>query len=111
MQTAYDTVDYPGKPYAQSHPDRIAACAALRGLETEDISRCSVLELGAGDGANLIPMAVAFPQSRFVGVDLSERATARGREIIAELALPNVSLATAPARAQSARSGLGVTTR
>jgi SAM-dependent methyltransferase len=98
-------VHYPGKPYAQSHPDRIAACAALRGFAAADISRCSVLELGSGDGANLIPMAVALPGSTFMGVDLSESATARGRDVIEQLALPNVRLTVGDVRNLDASLG------
>jgi hypothetical protein len=53
---------------------------------------CRVLEVGCNDGANLIPMAVGLPAAQFVGCDLSPRALAAGRRIVADLGMPNVSL-------------------
>jgi hypothetical protein len=51
-----------------------------------------VLELGCGDGGNLVPMALALPGASFVGVDAAPKAIARGRGLIAELGLENVAL-------------------
>ena len=52
-----------------------------------------VLELGCGDGANLIPTAYELPQSQFFGIDLSPTAVQRGQELITEIGLTNVTLA------------------
>jgi SAM-dependent methyltransferase len=62
----------------------------LFGLDTPDVERCRVLELGCGDGGNLIPAAFSLPGAQFVGVDLSSVAVARVREAIHELGLKNV---------------------
>jgi hypothetical protein len=51
-----------------------------------------VLELGCGDGGNLIPMALALPGATFVGVDAAPKAIARGQGLVAELGLENVRL-------------------
>jgi hypothetical protein len=51
-----------------------------------------VLELGCGDGGNLVPMALALPAASFVGVDAAPKAIARGQGLIAELGLENVTL-------------------
>jgi Predicted methyltransferase regulatory domain/Methyltransferase domain len=51
-----------------------------------------VLELGCGDGGNLIPMALALPGATFVGVDAAPKAIARGQGLVAELGLENVKL-------------------
>jgi methyltransferase-like protein len=51
-----------------------------------------VLELGCGDGGNLIPMALALPDATFVGVDAAPKAIARGQGLVAELGLENVEL-------------------
>lgn len=56
------------------------------------VARCRVLELGCGNGNNLIPMAYALPQSRFLGVDLAEQPIAAGSTRIEELGLTNISL-------------------
>ena len=54
--------------------------------------RARVLELGCASGGNLIPMALSWPDSRFVGVDLSERQIHDGEQIVRELDLDNVDL-------------------
>lgn len=95
METSYDQVLYRGFPYAQSHPDRLATLATLFGLEPAPVDRCRVLELGCGDGGNLLPMAFTFPNSTFVGFDLAETPIAMGQEPIAELGLKNLRLEAA----------------
>jgi methyltransferase-like protein len=92
--TAYDDMPYPGRPFAQTHPDRLAALASLLGMAPAAPSHCRVLELGCGDGGNLIPMALVLPGSTFVGVDLSAGTVARGQAIITELGLTNITLGT-----------------
>ena len=90
--TAYDEVDYPGWPYPQTHPDRLATLARLFGMAPADPERCRVLELGCGDGANLLPIACAWPLARVVGIDLAASAIARGRAAAEALALANLDL-------------------
>lgn len=51
-----------------------------------------MLELGAGDGANLIPLALEQPGSQFLGMDLAGKAVERGRARIRELGLSNITL-------------------
>jgi methyltransferase-like protein len=51
-----------------------------------------VLELGCGDGSNLVPMAWALPQSEFLGIDLASRPILKGQQMISELGLPNIRL-------------------
>src|SRR5258708_26892960 len=92
MTTPYDEIPYPGQPFSQTHPDRMATLAILHGLTPPAVERARVLELGCGDGANLIPMALALPQGKFVGIDLSGRAIAAGQDIASQLELGNISL-------------------
>ena len=77
----YDAVPYPGNPFTQTHPDRLATLAQLYGLDPAQPSSCRLLEIGCGDGGNLLPMACSLPGSQFVGVDIAPRpiAKARGR--------------------------------
>jgi SAM-dependent methyltransferase/methyltransferase-like protein len=88
----YDEVLYPGHPYPQTHPDRLATIGRLFGMNPAPVDGCRVLELGCGDGGNLIPMAYALPRSEFVGIDLGARSIAKGQETIHALALPNIDL-------------------
>jgi SAM-dependent methyltransferase len=64
----------------------------LFGVRSAAPRRCRVLELGCGDGGNLIPMALALPDATFVGVDAAPKAIARGQGLVAELGLQNVEL-------------------
>jgi methyltransferase-like protein len=90
--TAHDAVLYPGLPFSQTHPDRLATIAALYGLPAPPPERCRVLELGCGSGGNLIPMAYVLPGSTFLGLDSAGSAVALGRKQIAALGLTNVTL-------------------
>ncbi len=89
---SYDLVPYESHPFRQTHPSRLAAMGLLFGMRPAPVSRCRVLELGCAAGGNLIPMAVQFPDSRFVGVDLSGRQVAEGQIIIDRLGLQNIEL-------------------
>ena len=90
--TAYDHVLYPSLAHVQTHPDRLATIAALFGLQPAPVERCRVLELGCGDGTNLISMAYELPGSEFVGIDAAGRAIAEGEQTIVDLSLHNVRL-------------------
>jgi SAM-dependent methyltransferase len=74
-------VPYPGHPFPQTHPDRLATVATLFGLHPAPAPSCRLLELGCGDGGNLVPMAYSLPESTFVGIDLSARAIERAAEL------------------------------
>jgi SAM-dependent methyltransferase len=89
--TLYDEVPYPGRAFPQTHPDRLATMATLFGVDTAPPDACRVLELGCGDGGNLLPMALALPASQFVGIDLSSAAIGRAEAIASQLEMPNVA--------------------
>jgi SAM-dependent methyltransferase len=88
----YDAVAYPGLPNPDTHPNRLAAMATLHGLSPAPVDRCRVLEIACNEGANLIPMAYAIPESEFVGFDLARTPIERGQERIRELGLMNVRI-------------------
>jgi methyltransferase-like protein/trans-aconitate methyltransferase len=88
----YDKVLYPAAVFPQTHPNRLATVAFLRGVQPVSITRCRVLELACGVGSNLIGMAFQLPESEFVGLDLARRPIAFGQAFLAELGLRNISL-------------------
>ncbi len=92
MTDSYDEIAYPGFPFPETHPDRISVIGRLLGMKPAPATRCRVLELGCGDGGNLIPMALALPGSEFVGIDLAGQPVARGQALAGELELRNVRL-------------------
>jgi len=92
MFNSYDGVPYPGHPYPQSYPDRLATLGLLFGLRPADVEHCRVLELACGDAANLIPLAFSLPQSTFTGCDLSVSAIRSGKAMASALGLQNITL-------------------
>ena len=88
----YDEVPYPGAADPDTHLRQLEAVGLIHGLAPADIAACRVLELGCASGRNLIPQAVAFPNSQFVGVDLAQDQVRRGQEDIAALGLSNIEL-------------------
>jgi SAM-dependent methyltransferase len=88
--TAYDTVVYPSRCCPQAHPDRLATLASLFGMSPAPVERCRVLEIGCGDGRNLVALAHALPDSGFVGVDLAPSAIARAKHDAQSLGLTNI---------------------
>ncbi len=88
----YDAFEYPSYPHVRTHPARLGAIAGLLGLDPAPAGRCRTLELGCGDGANLIAMAAALPGARFVGVDAAARPVAAGNALARAAGLENVAL-------------------
>jgi len=71
----------------------------LFGLEPAPAAHCRVLELGCGDGANVLSMAQTLPGSSFVGLDASTAAIERGSELADAAGLQNVALRAAQLQA------------
>ena len=105
MHTVYDELPYPGLPFAETHPDRLATMATLFGMTPAPVDRCRVLELGCGDAGNLIPMAFTLPNSTFTGIDLAGTAILRGQELAGQLGLSNIDLRQMDLREFHADSG------
>src|ERR1035438_5610820 len=91
-QDSHNTFAYPGFPYPNTHPDRLAAMAILHGLSPARVEQCRVLEIGCNEGSNLIPMAYAIPTSEFVGFDLARLRIEQGQARVGELGLKNVHI-------------------
>src|SRR2546430_1563610 len=71
LARAYGDVPYIGSPNATSHPDHLRVIATLFGMDAAPVPTCRVLELGCGDGANLVPIAAMFPGATFIGCDVA----------------------------------------
>lgn len=89
---SYDLLPYTSHCYAETHPDNLAIAALQRGLTPAPAARCRVLELGCASGGNLIPMAAMWPESQFIGIDLSARQVEEGQKLCSQLGLRNVEL-------------------
>src|SRR5436305_923550 len=101
----YHLIPYATYPRLTTHPDRLGAVATLFGMSPAPVSRCRVLEVGCGNGGNLIPIAYSLPESRFVGIDLASEAIAAGQETTDALELENISLLAGDLRDLGAEHG------
>jgi SAM-dependent methyltransferase len=89
---SYERLAYPGYAYPATHPARLEAVARLFGLRPEPAVASRVLELGCGDGGNLLSLAQALPGARLVGVDAAASPVARGNELARAAGLDNAEL-------------------
>ena len=87
----YEEIPYRGRAFTQTHPSRLASLAHLFGVAAAHPATCRVLEIGCGDGGNLIPMAHGLPEATFVGIDTSASAIGAARARAQELGLHNVT--------------------
>lgn len=92
--TDYDRVAYPSQPIRQTHPDRLAAASVLLAAPYVPMARARVLEIGCGEGGNIIPLAAAYPDAAVVGFDLASSAIAAGQRVVDQLGLSNLRLET-----------------
>jgi methyltransferase-like protein len=92
MKTAfsYDTMPYPSKFFLQTHPDRLATIGTFYGMNPPKIETCRLLDLGCGNGSNLIAHAFRLPEAEFVGVDLSGKHIKHAQETAQELNIENI---------------------
>ena len=86
----YDEVPYRSRPIEWSAPERLAFASAVHGGPVPRLDRGSVLELGCGNGANLLPLAAYRSRASFVGVDGSRSAIDVAEARRRELGLGNV---------------------
>jgi len=88
----YDSVPYESFPYSNTHPEHLYTVGKLFGMEPVLPKRCKVLELGCASGGNIIPMAVKYPESEFVGVDYSAVQISEGQKHVNNLKVKNLDL-------------------
>jgi SAM-dependent methyltransferase len=89
VANAYDLVRYPNIPLSRTHPAALGVFAALFGRPFAPFAACRVLEIGCGEGVNLLNMALGAPASEFVGVDLAEQPIALARKAALAMGLAN----------------------
>lgn len=92
VEESYDELSYGALAFPQTHPVALATMAELRGVAATPVGHARVLELGCAEGGNLIPLAEAYPEAHFVGIDLSDRQLERGRSRANALGLANLEL-------------------
>ena len=92
QQTIYSELGYKSMPFPYTTPATLEAYAALVGISAPNPKNARVLELGATYGGNIISQALFNPDATFVGIELSQEQVEKGKEVIANAGLTNVSL-------------------
>jgi len=87
---SYDEVEYHTEPVVRAHPDHLHVVGRLFGLHPPMVATARVLELGCGDGGNLIPLSQELRAGEFLGVDLSESAIRKANERIKSIGATNI---------------------
>jgi SAM-dependent methyltransferase len=95
LPDAYDEVRYPSLPRDQSHPAYIAALARIAGIELPAVERWRVLEIGCGNGSNILPLAFDYPEAHFLGIDRARESLEEGQALASDLGLANLELLSA----------------
>ncbi|MGB7220243.1 MAG: class I SAM-dependent methyltransferase [Vicinamibacterales bacterium] len=90
--TAYDEVPYACRPIPCTAPEQLAMASLLHGGPCPAFEGARFLEIGCGDGANLLPLAFFRPDCEFVGVDASAVQIADARRSVERLTLHNITL-------------------
>lgn len=85
----YQNQVYPPMSHPLSDPAMSAVAARIGGLEVANPRRARILEIGCCSGHNLIPLAMRWPESGFVGIDLAERSIEEARERAAQAGVKN----------------------
>ena len=88
----YDEIAYPSFLHPQTHPDKLAVMATFLGMKPPSVENCRVLELGCGNGSNLVSFAYGLPNCEFVGIDLAENHIAHGNLVASSIGLKNLRL-------------------
>ena len=86
----YEVLRYPTAPQPNTLPAAFGVLAHLRGRNIAPFSRSRVLEIGCGDGGNLLSLAMLAPESEFVGFDLAHSPIADAQAMAAAAGLTNV---------------------
>jgi methyltransferase-like protein/2-polyprenyl-3-methyl-5-hydroxy-6-metoxy-1,4-benzoquinol methylase len=91
FEESYDDLPYPSHTYAESGVDHLAVRAILSGLEPSPLETCRVLELGCGQGLNLLALAGYYPQAEFVGVDAAAQPIEAAQQLAQQFQLNNLN--------------------
>lgn len=89
-RSPYDTLPYESRPIEWTAPERLAIASLLHGGPRVDLRSYRYLELGCGNGANLIPLAYYRRHAQFVGVDSASTACQQAMARADALGLDNL---------------------
>ena len=86
----YDRRVYPPMSHPLADPAVSAVAARIGGLEVPAPQQARILEIGCCSGHHLLPLAQRWPESRFIGMDLSARSIGEARDRADRVGLSNI---------------------
>ena len=98
VRELYQKRGYPAMSHPLSDPAVTAVAARLGGLTTVHPRRARILEIGCASGHNLLPLASRWPQSEWIGMDLTHTAITAARQLAAEAGIDNATFHAADLR-------------
>jgi SAM-dependent methyltransferase len=99
VRELYSEHRYPALSHAEAHPAVLCATARCAGVISPALpENCRVLEIGCASGHHLLPLAAAYPESQFVGIDFSDTAIRSASRIAKETGLGNITFEHADLR-------------
>ncbi|WP_156299427.1 class I SAM-dependent methyltransferase [Streptobacillus canis] len=92
LEKSYNKIPYSSKAFEKTQPYFLRNIMNILSFETPDIKKARVLEIGCSFGGNILPIALNFPETEVVGIDLSSVQINKGNEIIRKIGLTNIRL-------------------
>ncbi|MBL3284953.1 Methyltransferase domain-containing protein [Rickettsiales endosymbiont of Paramecium tredecaurelia] len=90
----YDEQVYAAAIFGITSPALLQSIATLFGMKPKPAEKCKVLELGCSTGENILFFASLFPESHFVGIDISAESIRIANQNKAKMSLKNVEFLT-----------------
>lgn len=78
----------------------------IAGLVLPPVERWRVLEIGCGDGSNILPLAFDYPEGEFVGVDRALNPIEAGRALARDLTAAGMDPGTIDRTIEEGLAGL-----
>ncbi len=90
QDNVYDQLNYESYSFKQTAPTYLGAIGRMFGMQTVDPTKARVLEMGCAAGMNIIPLACAYKDAEFIGIDLSKTQIDEAKKYTKELKLKNI---------------------
>jgi ubiquinone/menaquinone biosynthesis C-methylase UbiE/methyltransferase-like protein len=92
LSQSYDHILYRSNLHREGGLRLLESTASLFDVPSPEVTSCRVLELGCALGTTLLPQAEEYPESEFVGVDISRKQIEWARRMARVGGLENVDL-------------------
>lgn len=106
IKELYENHSYPAMSHPITDPAVTGVAARMGGLTTPHPARARILEIGCSSGHNLIPLAMRWPDSQCIGIDLAATSIHLATARAAEAGVTNVSFEAVDLQNFDARGGI-----